>query len=122
MAKAEWPKTWQRIDKHRKATVRTWTSGEARAWSAQNESQSQYNPIEFGTDEAVRDLELRCIEEGTLIRETGNKRTYFMLTEMIVGVCHGDEATYVFAEWHDSGMIHGRPISERALKRLGVRL
>ncbi|MGH7139185.1 MAG: hypothetical protein ACREHD_25860 [Pirellulales bacterium] len=122
MPKAEWPKTWQRIDKHRKATVRTWRSGEAQAWSAQNESQAQYNPIELGTDEVVRDLEMRCVDEGTLIRETAHKRTYFMHTDTVVGVCCGDETTFVFAEWHDSGIVHGRPISVRALKRFGVKL
>lgn len=122
MAKAEWPKTWQRIDKHRKATVRTWMSGEARAWSAQNESRSQYNPIDLGSDDAVRELEMRCIDEGTPIRETAHKRTYFMRTSIVVGVCCGAETTFVFAEWHDSGMVHGRPISERALERLGVKL
>jgi hypothetical protein len=122
MAEADWPKAWQRIDKHRKATVRTWASGEARAWSSQNESRAQYNPIELATDEAVRDLEMQCVEQGTLIRETANKRTYYMRTDVMVGVCCGDETPFVFAEWHDSGIIHGRPISERALRKLGVRL
>ena len=122
MAEPNWPKVWQRIDKHRKATVRTWASGEARIWSAQNESRAQYNPIQFGTDEAVRDLELECVEGGTLIRDASNKRTYFMRTEMIIGVCCGEETAFVFAEWHGSGVIHGRPISQTALRKLGVKI
>lgn len=76
----------------------------------------------FGSDEAVRDLEMRCVELGTLLRETTNKRTYFMRTDIVVGVCCGDETPYVFAEWHESGSIHGQPISERALKKLGAKL
>lgn len=42
-----------------------------------------------------------------------------MRTDIVVGVCCGDETPYVFAE---SGSIHGRPISERALKKLGAKL
>lgn len=122
MAKAEWPKVWQRIEKHRKATVRTWASGEARAWSAQNESRAQYNPIEFGSDDDVRALEMECVERGTLVREAPNKRTYFMPTDRVIGVCCGEETSFIFAEWHDSGIIHGRPISKTALRKLGVKL
>jgi hypothetical protein len=40
----------------------------------------------------------------------------------VVGMCSGEETTYVFVEWLDSGEYHGRPISVQALKRLGVEI
>lgn len=68
------------------------------------------------------DLELRCIEHGTLISDTGKRRTYWLDASETVGACSGDFTTIVFAEWVESGAIHGRPISKAALKRLGVNI
>ena len=111
------------LDKHRKAKTRTWDDGSARKWSEDHESESQYNPYEFGTDEAVREIELRCVEEGVPIRIGEKKCTFYLNVHRTVGVCSGIETNFVFAEWLKSGgAIHGRPISERALNKKGVNL
>ncbi|HVC94627.1 MAG TPA: hypothetical protein VND64_13090 [Pirellulales bacterium] len=121
MAEVAWPKVWQRYKKHRKATRRDWDSGKALKWSEDNEGASQYHPYLFGTDEAVRQIEFQCVENGTEIHASPNKRTYYLETEQIVGACCGELTRYVFAEWHRSGgAIHGRPISITALRKLGV--
>jgi hypothetical protein len=43
------------------------------------------------------------------------------LPGVTVGVCQGEETEYVFAEC-TSGFVHGRPISKRALRALGVKV
>jgi hypothetical protein len=117
----DWPQRWQRRNKHRKATIASWDSGDARAWS-KHPGEAQYNPHVFHHDEAVRALELLCVHEGNLISATDHKRTYYLDLQVrrpgvIVGVCNGEPTTIVFAEWHVSGDIHGRPISTDVLNQ-----
>jgi hypothetical protein len=61
-----------------------------------------------------------CINTGTKISDTGKRRTYYLLLNHDVGACSGEFTRYVFAEWHVSGAIHGRPISLAALQRMGI--
>ena len=126
MAKRSWSRTWQRRLKHRKATIRTWDNGDAKRWSAQHQSESQYNPHLFGTDDSVRDLELRCIDEGIEIPSSSKvKRMFYMERRDLgdyIGVCSGELTYFVIAEWHRSGAIHGRPISPTALQQKGIRV
>jgi hypothetical protein len=112
---------WVRFLKHRRATLREWDAGETLRRTAGPEAASQYNPHLFRTDEQVRALELKCVAEGTFFSSSGRRRTYYMKTEFLVGACCGEKTPYVFAEECD-GKIHGRPISARALRRLGVLL
>jgi hypothetical protein len=77
---------------------------------------SQYNPHRYGSDPAVRQLELKCFRKGILIEPRGAR---YMHLGHIVGVCSGEETEYVFAEC-SSGFVHGRPISTIALKKMGV--
>ena len=76
MSRPDWPKNWQSRPKHRKATTRTWDSGEALKWSERIGSQSQYNPWSYGSDDAVLEIELHCIDEGEEIIADGSKRTF----------------------------------------------
>jgi len=124
MSQAEWAKNWKRINKHRKATTRDAKNGDAKRWSREVGSEAQYSPVNFGDDNAVRELELRCIEQGIMIRSTQNKRTYYLYAGFPVGWCCGTITSYVHAEWHQSGgVIHGRPICEKCLKmKPGVQL
>jgi hypothetical protein len=64
---------------------------------------------------------MECVEKGTLIRDFGHKRTYYMKTDSTVGACCGELTEFVFAE-ENKGRVHGRPISLAALKKLGVKL
>lgn len=40
--------------------------------------------------------------------------------DKIVGVCSGEETQYIFAEWRSDGLVHGRPISVKRLREMGV--
>lgn len=126
MGKQQWPQAWQRRLKHRKATARTWDNGDAQLWSAQHQSESQYNPHLLRTDDDVRDLELRCVNEGVEIASPSTvKRMFYMERPDLgdhVGACSGELTYYVLAEWHRSGAVRGRPISATALRQKGIRV
>jgi hypothetical protein len=121
MSAPAWPRIWKRYPFHRKANATSWDKGEAQARTAKKEK-SQYNPHLYATDDQVRELEERCVDTGILISDFGIKRTYYLKTDHVIGVCRGELTSYVFAEWHQCGDIHGRPISEAALRNLGVKL
>ncbi len=121
MERPNWPQNWERYPKHRKATTRDWDSGLVLKWSAAHESHAQYNPYGFGSDEDVEELEVRCVNDGTPICMGETKWTFYLNVYRVVGVCCGQETDYVFAEWNLSGgAIHGRPISKKALRAMGV--
>ena len=114
------PLRWARYTHHRQATIEEWDSGETRKKTRGKGRDSQYNPHLFYTDEQVQALELRCIQEGVTIKESGHRITkYLRLEGTIVGACRGMETEYVFAEC-TSGDYHGRPISTLALRDMGV--
>jgi hypothetical protein len=115
------PKMWQSRKKHRKANPRLWDDGTAKSNSAEPHGESQYNPYEFGTDDAVRELEFRCVDQGIMIVDEEHLKKFYMDVGRVVGVCSGEETTFVLAEWC-SGEVHGRPISKKALLRMGVKL
>lgn len=115
-ASDEWPKQWQRVVKHRQANAAKWASSQARTWSEGPYGAAQYDPGRYGTDPAVEELELGCVEHGKLLSDTGKRRTYYRKMDHTVGVCSGEPTEYVFAEWLMSGEIHGRPISKSLLQ------
>jgi hypothetical protein len=117
-----WRRLWTRYKgKHRQAHIPQWDSEEVLEWT--DGGDAQYNPHEFATDEQVRELELRCLDSGSLVRDAGHKRTYYMRCPGVtVGACSGEYTEYVFVEWLDSGTVHGRPMCESELKRKGVRI
>lgn len=77
---------------------------------------SQYEPIRYGADQEVENLEMECVKHGILIKDLGHKKTFYRKMDHVVGACSGDTTCYVFAEI-TSGFVHGRPISEKALKQ-----
>jgi hypothetical protein len=110
---------WLDYTHHRRATIQEWDSGVTLTKTKNGDS--QYNPHFYSTDEQIRELELHCVMEGAIIRETANKRTAFMKLNHIVGACSGFETRYAFAEC-TSGFYHGRPMCEEKLKQLGATL
>jgi hypothetical protein len=113
MCDQDWPQNWHRVDKHRKAGVRAWQISEAGSRSAERRGAAQYNPEIYRTDEQIKEVELKVIQEGELISGTCNRRTYYLKLDNVVGYCCGTKTQYLFVEWNRSGgMIHGHPICE----------
>jgi hypothetical protein len=104
--------------KHRRASIEAWDCSEARA-STKRPGEAQYNPRLYFTDDQVREIEILTVENGTLISDGDNLKTYYKKIDgtVFAGACSGEFSFYVFAEWGISGCIHGRPISEDALVR-----
>ena len=119
MALAPRPDGWVKYTHHRRATIADWDSG--KTLESTKLGDAQYNPHIYNTDDAIRELELHCIMEGTVIRETANKRTAFLKLDVVVGACSGHETSYEFAEC-TSGLYHGRPMCEEKLRKLGARI
>lgn len=121
-----WRLNWEARKKHRKSTVREWDSGETVKWTKEKGDHSQYNPHLLASDADVRDLEIRCVNEGVAILGQSNKiRCFYMKRDDLgtVGACMGEYTDYVYAEWHMSGgAIHGRPISKKALRLKGIKI
>ena len=74
------------------------------------------------TDAQQEALEMRCVRHGRLIGVEGSVKMFFMDAKILVGASEGFETQYVYAEHNWLGDVHGRPISEQELRRLGVRL
>ena len=108
---------WIRYTKHRKATRRTWDASIALKMSKRHKSQAQYNPILYGQNGAIEQLERMCIEHGTVVFENKNSRKCYMVRTGVVGMCSGERTNIVYAEWARNVGLHGRPISPAALNR-----
>jgi hypothetical protein len=120
MAPPPRPDGWLKYTHHRLAEIQSWDSRETHAKTRGPGADSQYNPHLFQTDEQVRAIEERCILEGIVIRETANKvKKYLQVRGVIIGACSGMDTDCVFAEC-TSGFYHGRPISDIALRKMGV--
>lgn len=84
------------------------------------ESTSKKGPAKYlpsVDDNRHKELELRCITEGRLVKESGGLRCYCLDVQEVIGVCCGEETSLVFVEWGRSGHFHGRPISPGALAK-----
>jgi hypothetical protein len=81
---------------------------------------SQYDP-HLSLDEQ-RTLELLCIDEGEAYTDVGEVQKFYMKVDRIIGACSGELTDYIFAQWDGGkgGLIHGRPISVKRLREMGV--
>lgn len=108
---------WVRYERHRVATPADWDAGIPLRRSAEPRGRAQYNPYRFGSDEAVREMELRCFRTG---KPLPGKRARYLQTEEVVGVGSGFVTSLVYAEC-TSGFVHGRPSSPQVLReRWGI--
>lgn len=61
------------------------------------------------------------MREGELINQTANKiKKYLHVPGTIIGACKGMDTEYVYAECTMSLHYHGRPVSEIALRKMGI--
>lgn len=97
-----------------------WESG--RALEHSQNGPSRYAP---NIDENVREaLETHCIDEGIPVFEDADIGKFVIDVGTIIGVCSGEYASFVFAEWSGppNGEIHGRPVSRRRLRDWGFQV
>jgi hypothetical protein len=65
----------------------------------------------------IEELELACVDKGTEILPPPNPRIKAFYTDLgtTVGASKGEETTYIFVTWEDTGEIHGRPMTRDQL-------
>ena len=74
------------------------------------------------TDPSQRELELGCIDDKNFIEEQGSVRSYYKDVGEIIGASEGKETRFVYVEHLRYGDVHGCPITEDELRKLGVKL
>jgi hypothetical protein len=107
---------WRRLRKHTDVNVTKWNASAARRSS--KHGHAQYNPLVYHTDDAIRDLESRCIRDGVVVTETANFTSCYLIlpdTEPYIGVCSGEYTHIVWAELC-GGTFHGYPIHIELLR------
>jgi hypothetical protein len=120
MSAPNWPQTWDFRLRHCQARLKDWLASHSTAWTAQKGAPAQYNPEVYRSKEIVQAAEIDCVGTGTCYRNTPTLRKYWKKLDHIVGACSGEQTYYIQAEWHESGAIHGRPVSEAYLKSKGA--
>jgi hypothetical protein len=115
---------WERYLVHRQAKPEEWDNRTTHKRTKGKRADSQYNPHLFSTDESIRELETKCMREGTQIESSTDKilKKYMRVPGITVGACRGMDTEYVFARATMDGSYHGRPISEIALREMGVNI
>ena len=112
----EWREpTWVPYRKHRPLPGLSWDEVVA----ASKEGPAYYHP---DLVDRIEELEMRCIRLGQQIGQHSAIRDYWIELAEVVGASKGKETRYVFAEWHQTGPVHGRPITRDELRRKGARL
>lgn len=78
---------------------------------------AQYNPFEFPNDEAIKEVECRCVREGIEISKGTNchNRQFYLKLDVDVGYCNGKTTKFIFVELTNR-TYHGWPISEKSLQ------
>jgi hypothetical protein len=116
---------WDRISnrKHKTSSKRNWERSNTKAWTAGKNEAAQFDP-----NIPEEDLSKWLIESvnadpnsnfhfGTPIRSVCHKRTFYRKMGGTVGACNGEFTEYIYVEYHNSGLVHGWPISESELER-----
>lgn len=80
-----------------------------------------YHPDQSSA-ETRKELEMGCVRLGIQFEQGHRaKRCYYRKMGVIVGASDGQETDYIYAEHAMSGQVHGRPITERELRKRGVK-
>lgn len=106
---------WVLFKKHRPPPRRSW-------WEivqATKHGNARYHPDLVNR---IEQLEMLCVRQGQLYGRRSVIRDFWLRFEFVVGASKGKETNYVTAEWHQSGPVHGRPITAEELRKKGARL
>jgi hypothetical protein len=116
------PPQWDRVSnqKHRTASKRNWERSTTRAWTGEKNETAQFDPNL--TDGQIERMEIEATTgEGIQIQDRCHKRTFYRRINQIIGASAGEHTVYIFVEYHNTGAVHGRPMTwneiEAKLKR-----
>lgn len=95
--------------KHVKSNKKNWDRSVTTAVPGMKGEASQYSP--YLTADEIETMELACVERGTQIQDKCHKRTFFLDLERIIGASDGEQTSWIYVEYHNSGSVHGRPMT-----------
>jgi hypothetical protein len=106
---------WEERIKHLPLVNHPWR--QVVAWTKDREEPARYKP---DLPMSIQDIEMECVIHGTeLPRGHPTRRMFYRQYGFIVGASNGEETQFVYAEWHQNGAVHGRPITLAELHMKG---
>jgi hypothetical protein len=116
---------WDKLSnrKHRRENLTNWQRSITRTLTSLPDEASQFDPNI--TDEDLARMLIESVNAdpdsslhlGTPIRSVCHKRTFYREMSAVIGACNGEMTPYLYVEYHNSGLVHGWPISESELRR-----
>lgn len=78
----------------------------------------------LGLPMEIEQIEMECVRTGNEMRRDRRVtvKRYWKEFDFVVGASEGMETKYVYAEWHSTNAVHGRPITLDELHRKGAGL
>jgi hypothetical protein len=103
--------------KHRSNKKSNWERSITRAFTAGQDQPAMFDP--HLTDREIESMQLDCLREGMgkLIHDYCHKRVYYRKIDREIGASRGERTRFILVEYHNSGLVHGRPITATELKR-----
>jgi hypothetical protein len=101
------------------ANRRNWDRSVTVGLTGRPREPAQYDP-NLPT-ETIKKMEMECIRVGKegggqLIQDRCHKRTYWKEMGQVIGASAGEKTCFIFVEYHNSGQVHGRPITWKELR------
>lgn len=108
---------WDRLSnqKHRKSSTKSWDRKVTKAWTGQPEESAQFDP--GITDAQIESMEIEATQgEGVQIQDKCHKRRFYRDMGQIIGASAGDDTTFIYVEYVNSGPVHGRPMTWKEIQ------
>jgi hypothetical protein len=119
MCHLQWqPPFWDRLSnrKHMKANKRSWERSLTKSWTGAPDEPAQFDPNLTEAELEEMELEIARGDGGTLIKDICHKRTFYRDMGRDIGASLGEMTSYIFVEYHNSGDVHGRPMTLKQIQ------
>jgi len=75
------------------------------------------------TDQRQKQIEIECCTDpANLIGTDGSVRSYWQDMKELIRACDGVNTNLIFVEHRREGSVHGYPVTEGRLRRIGVNI
>ena len=116
---------WEGYPKHRRmrgpSAEGMWERSELAKMTGRPGQPAQYDPNL--TDPDIHGMEMGCIARSELEltpRRRPHVREFYGRFPQYIGASEGKKTKYIYVEYHQSGAVHGRPVTGEFLKKKGV--
>lgn len=109
---------WQFYRKHLPPNPRTKRWGQLVRETAVRGHPAYYHQNYLGR---IEQLEMDCFQNGAFLYESGPVRYYWHECDEVIGASCGEETYFVLIEYHQSGCVHGHPVTWQELEDKGAK-